>query len=82
MLKSKSELWDLCKSCEIITKKCAGFQSIPFRSYGDISLHQEFLSIKKRHNYAKKQIRVMGLVPIILDNHREQVCGVSIHSLK
>jgi hypothetical protein len=35
---------------------------------------------KKGHNYAKKQIRVMGLVPIMLDNHREQVCDVSIHS--
>jgi hypothetical protein len=36
---------------------------------------------EKGHNYAKKQIRVMGLVPIMLDNHREQVCEISIHSL-
>jgi hypothetical protein len=37
-------------------------------------LNQEFLSRKKGHKYAKKQIRVMGLVPIMLDIHREQVC--------
>jgi hypothetical protein len=36
---------------------------------------------KKGHNYVRKQIGVIGLVPIILDNHREQVFEVSIHSL-
>jgi hypothetical protein len=36
MQKSKSELWDLCQSCEIITEnKCVEFQSIPFSSYGE-----------------------------------------------
>jgi hypothetical protein len=29
----------------------------------------------------KKQTRVIGLEPIILDNHRKQVCNFSIHSL-
>jgi hypothetical protein len=58
----------------------------PFNNYGDTSLQAETLprisESKKGHNYAKKQIRVMGLVPIILNNHREQVCEVSIHSLQ
>jgi hypothetical protein len=44
-------------------------------------LNQEFL-LKKGHNYAKKQTRVMGLIPIMLDNHREHMCEVSIHSLQ
>jgi hypothetical protein len=52
----------------------------------DASLQSKNLSriskSKNGHNYAKKQIRVMGLVPIILDNHREQVCEVSIDSLQ
>jgi hypothetical protein len=47
----------------------------PFSSYAIISK-------PKMLNYKKKQIRVMGLVPIMLDNHREQVCGVSINSLQ
>jgi hypothetical protein len=45
-------------------------------------IYLEILRRKRGHNYAKKQIRVMGLVPIILENHREQVCEVSIHSLQ
>jgi hypothetical protein len=46
-------------------------------------LNQEFLNQKRGiYYYAKKQIRVMGLVPIMLHNHREQVCEVSIHSLQ
>jgi hypothetical protein len=36
---------------------------------------------EKGHKNAKRQIRVMGLMPIILDNHREQACKVSTHSL-
>jgi hypothetical protein len=43
---------------------------------------QKLSKSKEGHNYAKKQIRVMGLVPIMLDNHREQVCEVSIHFLQ
>jgi hypothetical protein len=58
----------------------------PFSSYGDTSLQAKTLprisKTKKGHNYAhKKQIRVMGLVPIMLDKRREQnklVCKVSI----
>jgi hypothetical protein len=58
----------------------------PFNSYGDTSLQAETLprisKSKKGHNYAKKQIKVMGLVPIILEIQREQMCEVSIHSLQ
>jgi hypothetical protein len=40
MQKSKSELWDFCQSCLIITEnKCVKFPSIPFSSYGDTTLH-------------------------------------------
>jgi hypothetical protein len=51
MQKSNLELWDLYQSCYIITeKKHVKFQSIPFCSYGNTSLHakhnQEFLSRK------------------------------------
>jgi hypothetical protein len=42
-------------------------------------LNQE---VEKGHKYAKQQFRGMGLVPIMLDNLREQVSGVSIHSLQ
>jgi hypothetical protein len=44
-------------------------------------LDQEFLSLK-RCIIMKKKIRIMGLVPIMLNNHREQVCEVSIHSIQ
>ena len=37
---SQSELWDLCPSALIITgNKCVKFQSIPFSSNRDTSLH-------------------------------------------
>jgi hypothetical protein len=45
-------------------------------------LNQEFLSKKMGQNYAKKQFRFLRLVPIMLFNHREQACGVSIHTLQ
>jgi hypothetical protein len=58
----------------------------PFSSYGDTCLHAKteprISKSKKWHYYAKKQIRVMGLVLIIFDDHREQVCEVSILSLQ
>jgi hypothetical protein len=44
-------------------------------------LNQEFLGQKRGKIMQKKQIRVIGQVPIMLDSHREQVCEVSIRSL-
>jgi hypothetical protein len=44
--------------------------------------NQEFFSRKRGIIMKKKQIRVMEIVPIMLDNHRKQVCEVSIHSLQ
>jgi hypothetical protein len=38
--------------------------------------------VEKGHKYAKNQFRVKVLVPIMLDNLREQVSEVSIHSLQ
>jgi hypothetical protein len=52
----------------------------PFSSYGTQKqkLDQEF---RKRGMNMKKQIRVMGLVPIMLGYHRKQIFEISIHSL-
>jgi hypothetical protein len=51
------------------------FQSNPISSYGDTSLHTKIKprisKSKKGDNYVnkqQKQIRVLGLVPIMLDN--------------
>jgi hypothetical protein len=66
---------------KIVTKKGT---NPSIYSYGETSLHAKtyprISKSKKGHKYEQKQIRVMGLVPIIYDNHREQVCEVSIHS--
>ena len=57
--KSHSKLWDLSPSAKIIIgNKCVKFQSIPFRSNRDTSLHAKtkcrFSKSKKGHNSAKK----------------------------
>jgi hypothetical protein len=51
MQKSKSELWDLCQLCYIITEnKCVKFQSTPFSTYGDTSLHAKNLTTRTPTN--------------------------------
>jgi hypothetical protein len=45
------------------------YQELPLMQ----KLNQEFLSRKRGIILLNMQIRVMGIVPIMLDNHREQV---------
>jgi starvation-inducible outer membrane lipoprotein len=65
----------------ISVKRHVEFQSIPIRSYGDTSIHantdSRLSKSKSGYKYAKKQVKVMGLVSIMLDNQIEQVCEVS-----